>query len=452
MSVDPAAEATRTWLHQLASHPSAEEDAARFAEAADQRNISYSGRRVCNVFRPRFLSQRRREELRAESHLVMAALRKAELAVLADPDRWAPHLGRFSEIERELMELPRRLDRGDVSVRLDAVELGDGFRFFELNGAVPGGIEFTAELTELFSQTATFHHLAGIFTLHAPNLRGMTVGSLLAAWRKWGGSGTPTVAIVDWLDDAPLIEEFRLVQRWLHEVGVPAFLADPRELEFRDGRLQHSEGAVDLVYRRLITAEIVQRPAECAALLAAIRAQAACVVDPVPQSTLDRKALFAFVTDPTLDPGLTPQERAACDRSIPWTRLLTDTRTTDRAGAQVDLLDHVRDNRQGLILKPNHDFGGHGIHLGWEMTDSQWADAIETALAGEWVAQEAEPHTFDEPYPLLESPREAVGFHGSTDPYLWAGDIGGVLTRLTHDGSANVTAGGSAVPTFIVSG
>lgn len=103
---------------------------------------------MCHVFRPRFLSHRRREDLRAESHLVMDALRKAELAILADPDRWARHLGRFSDIERELMEPPRRLDRGDVSVRLDAVELGDSFRFFELNGALPGGIEFTAELTE----------------------------------------------------------------------------------------------------------------------------------------------------------------------------------------------------------------------------------------------------------------------------------------------------------------
>ena len=103
-------------------------------------------------------------------------------------------------------------------------------------------------------------------------------------------------------------------------------------------------------------------------------------MDPLPQSTLDRKALFGFVTDPDLDPGLTADERAACTRSVPWTRLLGDRRTTDEDGRDVDLLEHVRAARGRLILKPNHDYGGRGLHVGWEMDDGAWEAAIDEAL------------------------------------------------------------------------
>ncbi len=447
---DAAGALTEQWNRRLAEAPDAEEQAAAFADALSATGLTYRGRPFCSVYRPRFLSESVFADLERESHLVMSALDRAEAAILADPDRWLPALGRFTEQERELLHLPVRLSRGDMSVRLDAVELPTGWRFFELNGAVPGGVEFSHELMHLFAATPIFAQMSRTFGIRPLDLRQAAVTSLLDAWTRWGGTGLPTVAIVDWMDDPPLLGEFRLLVQWLTEAGVPAFLADPRELEFRDGRLRHASGDVDLVYRRLVVADMIGRADECAALVAAARADAACFIDPIPQSTLDRKALFAFVTDPRLDPGLTADEAAACRRSIPWTRLLVPGVVTGPDGTDVDLLSYVRAHRDELVLKPNHDFGGHGIHLGWQYDEGDWDSAIEEALAGEWVAQRAEPRTFDEPYPTLAAPRDPVGFHASTDPFLFDGGVRGVLTRLAHRGATNVASGASAVPTFLV--
>jgi len=446
---DAAATVAREWNERLAQSPDAEEQAANFAAAAAAEDITYGGRAVCSVFRPRFVSEQVMADLVRESELVISALDRAEAMILDDLDKWLPALGKFTDDELELANLPRRLARADISVRLDAVELAEGWRFFELNGAVPGGIEFTHELGRLFAATDIFADLSSDFKIRTLDLRA-AVTSLLDAWRRWGGSGLPRVAIVDWLDDAPLLGEFQLLAEWLQAAGMSAVLADPRELGFRNGELRHESGRIDLVYRRLVVPDMVGRADECAGLIAAAHASAACFVDPIPQSTLDRKALFAFVTDPELDPGLSDAEKAACQRTVPWTRLLVSGNTTDATGEPIELLDYVRRNREHLVLKPNHDYGGRGLHLGWELDEAEWDDAIDEALSGEWVAQQAEPHNFDELYPTIEAPREPIAFHASTDPYLFSGGVGGVCTRLTHSGGANVTQGGAAVPMFVV--
>ena len=38
---------------------------------------------------------------------------------------------------------------------------------------------------------------------------------------------------------------------------------------------------------------------------------------------------------------------------------------TDYFGKEIDLIEYIRANRDKLVLKPNDDYGGHGIFIGW---------------------------------------------------------------------------------------
>ena len=40
------------------------------------------------------------------------------------------------------------------------------------------------------------------------------------------------------------------------------------------------------------------------------------------------------------------------------------------------------------MLKPNDDYGGKGIVLGWEVDDAAWEAAVRTALAEPYIVQE----------------------------------------------------------------
>src|SRR5690606_2985479 len=76
-------------------------------------------------------------------------------------------------------------------------------------------------------------------------------------WRSQRGAQPWRTAVV--VDDDPLRQylapEFELVRRLFEHHGVRAVVADPRELEWRDGALWHpalpSGQPVDLVYNRL---------------------------------------------------------------------------------------------------------------------------------------------------------------------------------------------------------
>jgi uncharacterized circularly permuted ATP-grasp superfamily protein len=106
------------------------------------------------------------------------------------------------------------------------------------------------------------------------------------------------------------------------------------------------------------------------------------------------------------------------------------------------------------VLKPNDEYGGTGVTLGWEADERTWDDTIARALRESergWIAQER-IDVRREMFPVCEGggPVERnmlVDFA----PYLFRGRMAGFLTRLSATGLANVTSGGGQVPAFVLS-
>src|SRR5439155_17195665 len=99
---------------------------------------------------------------------------------------------------------------------------------------------------------------------------------------------------------------------------------------------------------------------------------------------------FAVLTDDRYADLFSAEERELIRRHIPWTALV-DERRVSRDGQQVDLIPYLRANRDRFVIKPNDEYGGTGVTLGWETTEAEWNAAIARALAERgrgWVAQE----------------------------------------------------------------
>jgi uncharacterized circularly permuted ATP-grasp superfamily protein len=132
--------------------------------------------------------------------------------------------------------------------------------------------------------------------------------------------------------------------------------------------------------------------------------------------------------------------------------LLKDARTT-RDGESFGLLDYVRQHRNDFVLKPNDEYGGTGVTLGWEMDDRAWDEALQRALSdsnGKWVVQQriaVRREVFPMQTPNGVEMREMLVDFA---PYLFRGRMAGCLTRLSSTGLANVTSGGGQVPSFVV--
>src|SRR6185295_8473315 len=95
-----------------------------------------------------------------------------------------------------------------------------------------------------------------------------------------------------------------------------------------------------------------------------------------------------------------PEEHEAIRQHVPWTRLVR-AEQSDYYGKEIDLIEYIRANQQKLVLKPNDDYGGHGITIGWSADQTAWEEALRDALAnGDYLAQERVP-TAREMFPAL---------------------------------------------------
>jgi uncharacterized circularly permuted ATP-grasp superfamily protein len=144
-------------------------------------------------------------------------------------------------------------------------------------------------------------------------------------------------------------------------------------------------------------------------------------------------------------------ELAAIEAHIPWTRLVGDRKTRFHS-KEIELVPFIAENRDNLVLKPNDEYGGKGVVIGWETPQNDWNDALHHALTEPYVVQERVNLPTEDFPTVIDGKLNVSPRLVDADPFIFQGrTVNGCLTRLSTVTLLNVTAGGgSVVPTFIV--
>ncbi|HET7695616.1 MAG TPA: circularly permuted type 2 ATP-grasp protein [Vicinamibacterales bacterium] len=404
-----------------------------------ERRLTFGERLLCPFLRPFFLSVADEQRVR---HAAETLWRLGER--VADAARERPELLRdlcLSDAEIALAEIDPGYGVSSTAGRADAFLLPDSLQFAEYNAESPAGPGYSQRLAELFEEGALMARFRESFAVRHDTPIAHLLQALLESYRDWGGTASPPqIAIVDFRG-VPTWSEFELLRDAFAASGVPALVADPRDLEFDGRRLAAGGRPIDLVYRRVLINDIVARADDCRALVEAYRARAVCVANSLRCKIAHKKAFFAVLTDERHAGLFSREERDVIAAHVPWTRVVREHGAED-----------IRRRREQLVLKPNDEYGGTGVTLGWEASDADWDAAIERALAEAdrgWVAQER-IHVRREVFPVCAGDRASdremlVDFA----PYVFRGRVGGFLTRLSATGLANVTSGGGQVPAFV---
>jgi hypothetical protein len=432
-------------------------------EGQRERRLFFGTRPLATVLRPRFLTHQQYELLQRGVGLVVAALQRLGDALLAD----ATLRSRIALTPQEEALLARdpgypyhsAHSRMDTFLTLDGASL----RFVEYNGESPAAIAYEDVLSELFNSLPAMQQFARRYAITPLPARHRLLATLLDAWRQFGGSGSPRIAILDW-SGLPTHSEFVLFQHYFRNHGVEAVICAPDDLAYRDGRLvatrfeateptTATEFPIDLVYKRVLTAELLVRYGDAALdhpLMRAYADGAICMVNSFRAKLLHKKAIFALLTDETLSDLFTPEERAAINAHVPWTRLVRPEMTTC-AGTPVDLMAFARTERERLVLKPNDEYGGKGVVIGWETSPDAWDRALGDALRTPSIVQERVTIAYED-YPAMVDGRVQIGRRlVDSDPFVFGGEVHGCLCRLSTVTLLNVTAGGgSTTPVFLV--
>jgi uncharacterized circularly permuted ATP-grasp superfamily protein len=414
------------------------------------RKLTFGNRLHCPFLRPFFLSTQEERRVREVAEAIAKLGERIVKQALADRALLAQVA--LSEEEERLARIDPRYVTSSTASRLDAFLLPDSLQFAEYNAESPAGPAYSETLADVFLTLPAMKEFEKRYHVRKYRLMDQLLEALLASYREWGGTASPPViAIVDWRE-VPTWTEFEILQAHFEERGVPTIVSDPRDVEFKGGRLVAQGRRIDLLYRRVLINDVVARRAECDAVVQACAAGAVCMANAFTCKIPHKKAFFAVLTDDGNAALFSPAERELIRRHIPWTRLFVDVKTT-RDGESFALVDYVRRRRNDFVLKPNDEYGGTGVLLGWETSEREWDSAIERALADRacvWVVQERIAIR-REVFPMqTEHGVEMRDMLVDFAPYLFRGKMAGFLTRLSSTGLANVTSGGGQVPAFAV--
>ncbi len=335
-------------------------------------------------------------------------------------------------------------------LRFDSFHDGERFRILEVNTDGSSGMNDTNELEARFLELPLVKEFAGRFPLTPMPMLEPLRQALLELFRRSGraphAAGGPAIAIVDW-PGVKTETEFFALQEHFESAGTRTLIVDPRELRLEGERLMAGDTAIDVVYKRVLTAELLERWDQVQPLIEGYRRGLYCQAGPYLGEVIYDKGVLAFLSEPANAGHFTGGERELIDRHVPWSRRLRPGETTWK-GRRLQLFELLRRERASFIVKPATAYGGVGVKLGCECSEREWEEALSVWEQVPTIAQE-----------FVEIPtQEFVQVESGTvsskkinlGQFLFSGRFAGLYCRVSDASIINVSAGGATLPCFVV--
>lgn len=454
--------------HDLLTPAMAAETDAHLVDQQRRRGLFFGDRPLSSVLRPRMLTTDQYRFLRSALWAVLPAFNKAHAAAMADP-AIREHL-MLADWEESLIQIDPGFDYPVPLSRMDEFYLPDEgvLNMTEYNAEVPAAPAYNEVLTELFLGLPVMREFEKRYEVYPIPGRQKTTHALHECYRQWASRGgkngsrpadpnvKPVIGILDW-KEVPTYSEFVLFRDFFRSQGFEAYIIDPREVSYRRGKLiaRDLDGSgdvhINLIYKRVLISELIERGGVNHPVVRAIRDRAVCMVNPFRCKLMHKKASLALLSDERFSHLFTRKELAAVRAYVPWTRRFEE-RKTRFAGRQIDLVPYVSRHKDDFVLKPNDDYGGKGVVLGWTVDQATWDATVAEYMRSPAIVQHRVPIP-SEPYPsMVDGEMRVFDRMFDTAPYVWRMEyMSSCLSRLSTVALLNVTAGGgSTVPVVVI--
>ncbi|MCS7024170.1 MAG: hypothetical protein NZV14_05180 [Bryobacteraceae bacterium] len=408
-----------------------------------------SSRPVCPVLRPHFLTTRQYANLVKSSEVLMAAIDRIKRMALANPS--LQNRMELLPAEKMLAAIDPGYHFLSVSSLLETSLSNGHMRFLDYEADAPMGLAYSELLTQLFLETGPVKEFRKRYNLtRMPGPKAL-LNSLLKAYKDFGGSKQPNIAIVELKQPFQTTEsaEYGLLAEAFRKLGYLTEVVNLDQLEYKNRVLRRGDFSIDLVYRCVRVSDFLLRHDLSHPLVRAYRDRAVCMVNSFRAELARKKAIFDLLTDDALTQSFPPAERKVIRESIPWTRVVHET-TTTYGDQRVDLLDFIQRNRQTLVLRPNDDSSDLHEYRGWETDDAGWERALKTALRHPYVVQEkTEPSTAV--FPVMQwGSVEMKTVRVDVLPHHLIGRVQGATSWISAVDSGRFSTLSGVVPTFLV--
>ena len=256
----------------------------------------------------------------------------------------------------------------------------------------------------------------------------------------------PLVVIADFMDEHATFSDFNRYKEAFERCGARAKVLDITSFKYDGNHLTDEDGeVVDVIYRRAVTCDIIDKINDCKALIDAVKDNNVCLVGHFRTTVVHTKTINIMLFDETTRSFLTNEECEFIDKHCPKTFRLTSKVPID--------LDEVSNNPSGWIIKPEDDYGAKGVFAGPDFSKDQWAEIITSNIDKGYVLQEyATQHTTDVMFTGrdLDNTTPVQKFNAMPGLYTYNGEFAGIYLRCGNEGVIAVDHNGLVKPAFKV--
>ncbi|HUF02844.1 MAG TPA: hypothetical protein VMM38_01570 [Aridibacter sp.] len=408
--------------------------------------LLYDGRPTIPFLRPHFITRTQYDEAMLASESVAAAGERLAAAALEEEDI-LERLG-LTETEKRLVRVDPGYSTVCANARLDTFFDGRNFKFLEYNAETPSGPSDQRQIEKVFAKISVLQEFLEKTPHWTPRPWPKLLQTLVTCYREHGGKERkPNIAIVDW-EGVETEPEFYVLKDYFESMGFRTLVADPEELEYDGEALHAGSFRVDILYKRVLIQELLEKYGDAHPIMKSYEAGDLCMVNSFRVKLLHKKMSFAIFSDPQYQRLFTRDQVNTLAEHVPWTRKVEDAKTS-YYGEPVELLEFLRRGREQFVLKPNDDYGGKGVVLGWECGESEWDGALDEALADSYVVQERAPVQKEE-FPMYNEEVSLEALLVDFDPYLFRDSAEGGMVRLSSSSLVNVTQGGGQTALYVL--
>jgi hypothetical protein len=292
-------------------------------------------------------------------------------------------------------------------IRPDIIPTDEGMVITELD-SVPGGIGLTGAMAQAYAQldlssdSSTLH--VSRLTPHADILGGPDgmVQGFARMLRAQIGDRAGCVAIVVSEEAKDYRPEMAWMAARLREQGLDAHCLEPRDLRFTEealfANLDGQDRPVALVYRFFELFDLKNVPKAELVMYSAKKDRV--LVTPPFKPALEEKLAFALFHHPILAPfwkrelgdesypilaGVLPRTWVLDPSPLPPSAVIPDLRVGGRAVADWRDLAGATQKDRHYVVKPSGfselAWGSRGVSVGHDLPQSEWASALDKALA-----------------------------------------------------------------------
>ncbi len=448
--IDQMANVNMSMLIELSSDdsnaPAQYESLRKFLK---QRRCTFNGEPMPTLLKPNFISPKQGRQLQHTVEKISSALNKFIQLYLQNDE--VKRIMKFSEAENELFQIEPHYSFSLVISRLDAFMNDYEVKFLEFNCDSPAGTAYSDVLEDGFKEILDSYNFTDHWKFEYINRQERFFQAIRTCYKEFRLNHPhfpekPTVAIVDW-ENLATADEFVLVKEYFESKGLRAFVTSPQKFQVDGNHLVAEGEPVHLIYRRVITRELVEKLDEVGDFILGVKNKLACMCNPYRSFIVGNKKVLDLLTDQRFQSIYDREELEVIRKTIPWTKILSDMKVAYN-GYNVDLCRFTSDNRQKLVIKKASSYGGKDVFLGRETDQKTWDNLIAKHIKTEdWIVQEY-VNIPQEIFPEIDRGVILKLKKVNINPFAFIGKYGGTITRVSDKSIINVSAGGGIVPTM----